>query len=53
MFVFTDSEGFRESTGKCACDTASDMQRSSDVRDDRVSLHVRFINDKELMLCAE
>ena len=34
IFVFTDSEGFRERTSKCAFDTASHTQRSCDVRGD-------------------
>ena len=34
IFVSTDSEGFRERTGKCTFDTASQTQRSHDVRDD-------------------
>ena len=46
---FTDSEGFRERTGKFAFDTASHKQRSRDVRDDLwVPSPVRFINDSEL-----
>ena len=49
ILVFTDSEGFRERTGKCAFDTASHKQRSRDVRDDLwVPSQVRFINDSEL-----
>ena len=49
IFVFTDSEGFQEITGKDAFDPASHTQRSRDVKHDLCgSLHVRFIIDIEL-----